>query len=263
MKTYISTSHDIQANLCTAPTVKTSTQEILDKILGFLNEDMLTKHNEKSLIIGIMLEALASVIKSRSEEIGYDYQDYKERLSASKEEIKQVFEKKILGHRKIQETYLAFLEMIEEKDTLDIIIQRLWNDYFENLVYESMEKKELERVDLNLSDNFYRNSREELHEESAKQELRRTKSINICNNILDEWDTQTLKIVFENLENAQFVDLQNCHLNEVMKEKLKLIFENLKNLIEINLEENELADLDDESLQIIFGNLSNAKIVDL
>jgi len=265
--------------------------EITWKISGCLSGDLQKRIAEIKEAFFELLWFLQDEMKRKRAEIHYDLKDYNHRLSQSDEFLQKVFEEIMVTDEKIREVFESLLWTVEGEPAKEVLKQKLFEEYFSDLVYESMEKIDYENMGETIKlteENIWKIK--EIGFELFFENLWNTKYMNIWEYYLVLLNQSTCKDFFENIGNilngkrwvcyfvvldknvfrilskckrANNFDLSSNNLAEFDNVKLKFIFKNLRNVKNINLSNVKLHKFNEEQLQIVFHDMRNVKKIDL
>ena len=106
--------------------------------------DILPKENqiflkEKEALRKKLLLKLEEEVKKISESVNYDYEDYQTKLSVDDWKIEETMQKILKENKSLAKIYDELLDLYKTESWKKIIQKKLFIDYFEDLVYESME----------------------------------------------------------------------------------------------------------------------------
>jgi len=235
-------------------------QVISKQILEVLNVDDQWTVQEHQNIIFSLIQELQKEIERIQNELGYDYDEYEARLAIDDKILEETFQSKVLWDANLKRIYESLLWRVEYEPTKELLKQRLWSEYFEGLVYESIEPSQIKWSNLDLS-RWRLKTRLRKNKTGFLKDLRNVNSIQLWGNHLNKFDEASLTVIFENLKNVKSIDVTGNDLDEIDETRLKIIFENFKNLNSIKLSANYLNKFDEARLRIIFGNLRNVKSI--
>lgn len=285
---------------------QTQLDGVLSKITGVLSLESKQELKEKNEKMKDLLKELQEAIQKRREKIGYDYEqksydiawchrqsNYEARLCQSDEFLEKVFEEKVLWNgnennifwkifkreNKLKKIYETILSILPDK-WKEIILKKIKEEYFEDIIYESIPNDELKlgkvmsvefgfdlpKVAEDVSVLFFDRKIDEsileniLHAKKIRSILFKENSLLV--------DKEILKKLFKNLKNIRSFSISKQDVSSFDTETLEMIFTYCKNLkqFSINRYNNYRDDniqLENTHLEIIFQNLRNIKKLDI
>ena len=189
------------------------------------------KNLETQRLIAILKKEVEKVSKSLN--YAYETHDYEKRLSISDEKFKEVLDKILWENSLLKEAFENLLSRYSwDKEIYKTLLVK---EFLEDLVYESLDEKDLKKVgELNLS-NWKLLERLKYDKEQLLEDLKSTKSVDLSeNNLWDLWFDE-LQVILSNLKNAKSVNLEHNNLWNLRFHKLQAILSNLKNAKSVNL----------------------------